>query len=162
MLKIKGVPTQLQTHEIDAVWPGDDAVNIEASDLLAWAVHGGRRGLQFHSGKDPAVIRVRPLVDRETARITAMFRRGDPNTAAEAFRYGAIEVPGVTLLRERTDGVVGLTDQTIDFLAEETVPLPFAAALHHAYGVEFKGKATNIATGLPWAIGVHILAATFR
>ena len=153
----------MQAHEIEEVWPGDDAVDADASNLEQWAIHGGKRGLQMVPKKEPAIIQCRPLVEREVSRLAEMYRKGDPNVCAEAFRYGCMSVPGVTLLRERVDGVLGLTDDTIDDLAQETVTLPFIAALRHAYNLEQeKDSATDIDTALPWAIGAHILAATFR
>jgi len=163
MLKIKGSPRQLESGEFEEVWPGDDAVDLEASNLLEWAIHGRKRGLQFHAKKEPAAIRCRPLVEREVSRIIDLYRAGDPNVTAEAFRYGCLHVPGVTLLRERDRGVVQLTDDTLDFLAGETVAMPYVPALRAAYNLEQeKGEATDIDTALPWAIGAHILAATFR
>jgi hypothetical protein len=164
MLKIKGSPRQLESGEFEEVWPGDESVDLSASNLLEWAIHGRKRGLQFVSGKDPAIIRCRPLVEREVSRIVDLYRAGDPNVSAEAFRYGCIHVPGVTLIRERDRGVVQLTDETVDFLAQETVVMPFVPALRAAYNLdqEKDEEATDLDTALPWAIGAHILAATFR
>ncbi len=163
MLKVKPQPTQLVAGRSEAVWPGDDAVDTAESDTRTWAVYGGRRGLVFADNKEPAIITFRPLVERELAKVVPLLRAGDPNTCAEAFRYGVVSITGVPLSRERERGVNGLTDAALDMLAQHTLRLPFIAAYKHANQLDPELEtAEEMETALPWAIGVHILGATFR
>lgn len=165
MLKIKNTPKTLNAHRFDLVWPGDDAVDLKSSDLISWMRHGGRNGLVMKETGEPAIITCRPLVERELALVLPLLHDGSPNACAEVFRYGVVSISGFPLRREKHDGVSGITDSCLDQLAEEVLPLRFLPAYIDAVSdgeTSDWENSKDMDTALPWAIGVHILGATFR
>lgn len=169
MLKIKESPRQLEPTTLEIVWPGDDAVDLEASDLAAWARDGGQEGLVIKPGGKPAIIRARSLSPRGMSRAIRLLDEREPTFASEAFRHGVISIDGVDLGWTRIGGERGLSDAALEYLGQEVMPLPYLVLLTQlrvAMGQEVEQKKTDdfalSDTSLPDAIGLQVLSATFR
>lgn len=170
-LPIAELPRQLEAEVDEWVWPGDDAVDAEASDLDQWVRHGGDAGLVIRAGASPTRIKLGPLSDRAFRRVlTAMQRSPDSTYLDEAFRYGvrAIRGGGARVSLVRIDGLPALDDATLDALGGCVAEIPWVplhAALMAAMDADAPAEADasiRSATALPVALGMVILSRTFR
>lgn len=171
-LKIRQTPAALQPgRTVEAVWPGDEAVDLSSSDTVAWCRDGssdGRAGLRFRSGVEPSVITWRPLGPREMMAVSEAAGSGSRTSYPfEAARYGVLSVAGVQLRTERRSGLLGLTDDSLDLLAGEVALLPYLhalASLRSAQGQPEQGAVSDAAAWVSLAevVGIHILTASFR
>ena len=168
-LNIKRAPQQLRGDIVESIWPGDDAVDLERSDLVKWCRNGGKDGLALRDGQKPDVIRWRQLDEFAFGRVSELLAEGSPNLPLVAFRHGIVSIGGVRLMRDRIDDAEGLHDESMRELSEVKAMLPFShslRALRDAIGLvdPAEGAASDdvMLTSLPQAIGCHILAATFR
>ena len=166
-LPIKEIPRQLEAEVDEWIWPGDDAVDLEQSDLVQWAKHGGDAGLVV-TGKNPTRIRLGPLSDRAFRKVYSHMMREGSTYLDEAFRFGcrAIYGGGVRISKIRIDGVPGLPDDALDMLGECQADLPWGIlnrAMLEAMGTEdLPAGDEEGPTSLPVALGMVVLARTFR
>jgi len=168
-LPIRELPRQLEAEVDEWVWPGDDAVDLEASDLDQWVRHGGEAGLVIRQGASPTRIRIGPLSDRAYRRVLSVMQRSDPTYLDEAFRYGvrSIRGGGARVGLVRIDGVPALDDAVLDALGGCEAVIPWVP-LHRAMmasmdtTVDDLDDAQRAPTTLPVALGMVILARTFR
>lgn len=170
-LPIKDLPEQLEALVDDWVWPGDDAVDLAASDLDQWVKHGGTAGLVLRQGHEPAKIRIGPLSDRSFRRVmTTMTRAADSTYLDEAFRFGCrgISGSGARIRLVQIDGIRGLDDGTLDTLGCCEAVIPWGhlhiEMLKAMGSAEIPDPATLLPgpTTLPVALGMVVLARTFR
>lgn len=171
-LKIKRTPDHLEPdHRIETVWPGDEAVDAAGSDLVTWCRSGstdGRTGLSIRPGSSPSIITWRPLGPRELMLVSEASGSGSATAYPfEAARYGIVSVSGVDLRRERRGGLLGLSDASLDALAQEVALVPYLVAIEELHRAQGRPAATPAETTLIWAsiaevVGVHILTASFR
>lgn len=167
-LQVKRAPVQLRPEIVETVWPGDSAVDLEQSDLVAWCRDGGKAGLTFKPNEKPDIIRWRPLDEFAFGRVAALMAEGSRNLPLAAFRHGVISVGGVRVIRTRIDDADGLHDDTMRDLGTLVLDLPFHHALNSMRlaisGAEEDGAVSDevLPASLPQVVGCHILAATFR
>jgi len=167
-LRIKRAARQLDPDEGETIWPGDSAVDLEASDLVTWCREGGKAGLVLKSDEAPDIIRWRPLDEFAFGRVSELLGKGSRNLPLVAFRHGVLAVGSRGLARVRIDDADGLHDEAVRELSECRMELPYLVALRQLREA-MSGNAGDeeasedmMLTSLPQAIGVHILAATFR
>lgn len=157
---------QLEPEIVEDVWPGDTAVDLDASDLLEWALKGGSAGLVMKPGEKPTPIRWRALSEQGTRHVLVAL--GSPNMCDEAARWGVIGAKGLGLRWERPLGDIrGLNDESLRILGAIRMPLPsyvFDRIVGEALGCIYDEPAKEdlVPTGLARAVGAHILARTFR
>lgn len=171
-LPISELPRQLEAEVDDWVWPGDPAVDAEASDLDQWARHGGTTGLVIRQGETPTKIRIGPLGDRAHRRVLGIMQRcGDATYVDEAFRYGCRGLrPAAGAQMTRIDGIPALSDASLDALGACVAAIPwrlFHAEMLRSMGSEVPSEITKHASDreemtLPFALGMVVLARTFR
>jgi len=168
-LPIRELQRGLEAEVDDWVWPGDDAVDLEASDLEEWAREGGTAGLVLRPEGRATRITLGPLGDRAYSRVMEAMRDGDPTYLHEACRYGVRRVSGPVPMRlGRHRGVPGLSDADLDALGECRFPVPWVP-LHRAMMAAMGGEvdpgldaSQRAETALPTAYGMAVLARTFR
>lgn len=166
-MKTRAAPT-LQAAPIDTYWPGDSAIDREASDLDGWCRTADASLLVVRPGETPSKVSFRGLTERELSQIPVFDLDGETFAARcyEACRYGLVSVQGEPLHRLRIKGIPGLDDATLDDLCRFTEVLPFdqvMVAYYGALGVTLPElKRQLIDTSLPIWVGAHVLAATFR
>jgi len=176
MAKVRRTPRQLERPgPIEIVWPGPDldgnqAVDIGASDLIRWCRSCGQEGLVMADDEvEPITVTIRPL-GRRAMRIVSERNKAESHSSYlfEAARFGIVRVSGLELRRQRDGGVVGLTDEALDLLADELeADIPFGAAIDELVHIR-DGKPRKeaeyvpIPSDLAEVMGVHVLAATFR
>ena len=169
-IKSRPLPRALGDQRLDAVWPGDSAVDIDQSDVHQWARHGGTAGLVLIPGEEPDLIVYRPLSDQGLSHVVTAMLAGSPNSYDEACRYGLVSIRGMRLRRGRPHGdIQGLEDETLAELGEIVCDLPFFEMIDEVQKSQGGAPITSeeasqdlIPTSLPKAIGALILAATFR
>lgn len=171
--KIKGAPRALRTKPLEIVWPGDSAVIAEESDLLKWCWEGGKAGLNIRQGEVPDVIEAHILTTPELTEVSAA--KG-ANKLGLAARFGLDRVPGFVL--PRSDSINGVSchpESVLDELTSEDMehPLHWGVLLwtpNKAKGIaldehqieRLEGPDAIIPVPLGYAVGAHILAASFR
>lgn len=166
-LRVKKATTALEVTRHEVVWPGDSAVDLEASDLEQWAKSLGESGLVIKPGESPDKIIVRPLSTRELNRVIVI---GDVEQYAQAARYGVVRIPGIRLLRSLSDGLGGMDEAVLDSLMvdELKASIPWlllcdqVSLASTGEIVEGEERARLIRTELGYALGAIILALTFR
>ena len=164
----KAAPAQLEPKVFETIWPGDDAVDLEASDLVQWCREGGKAGLVLKQDGRPDIIRWRPLDEFAFGRVSAFLFEKSRNLPLVAFRHGVISIDGETLPKDRLDDAEGLHDEAMRSLSAHRMPLPLKVAMkamRGAMGLEVKdeeGDEVVMMASLPQVVGCHILAATFR
>lgn len=161
---------QLKAEPIDTVWPGDSAVDLEASDLMAWCKAGGMEGLVIKPGEEPTVFKLRALSDRAYRHVATMLGTAPELVADEAFRFGLLGISDKTLpiIPTTIVGMRAVSDATLDVLGEFSMDLYedlldnqwVSATRDDAEDLEDAGDVRPVS--LPRALGVQILAATFR
>ncbi len=170
-LPIKDLPAQLEALVDDWVWPGDEAVDLEASDLDQWVRHGGTAGLAMRPGQEAATIRIGPLSDRAFRRVmTTMQRAADSTYLDEAFRFGCrrIRSSGARIRLVQIDGIQGLDDATLDALGSCEAVIPWGhlhVEMLRAMSADDIPDPATLApspTTLPVALGMVVLTRTFR
>jgi hypothetical protein len=168
-LKIKSTPKQLRTDVLEFVWPGDDAVDLDASDLVEWARSGGASGIVHKPGQEPDVIKCRPLCEQGVNHYIASSFKGSPNATDVAFRFACHSIPSLDWIRfDRPFGDIrGLDDDTMAVLGGEQMDLPWYVLLDEvakAQGVKEKKEVSEemMSLSLPKAIGALVLAHSFR
>jgi hypothetical protein len=167
-LKIKPAPRQLEPGDlIEEVWPGDDSVDLERSDLVTWCIEGGKAGLAF---KDDGyqVWKLRPLRGRALSHVLAV---AGIDSDTEAFRLALVDAPGVRIRWQTLPaGLRGITDATIDMIEDSLIEtgvfemqLPVLAAADAHAGVE-RDKVRQDLVGASFfsMLASHVLAVSFR
>lgn len=128
--KIKSAPSFGGITE--TYWPGDEEVDLEASDLEAWCREGGRTGLVIGDEEKCAVIRWRPLTPREQNIIDAASRAGAGLGVFDLyFALGFVSarnVHGVRIQSESSKGVTMLSEESIRSFEQVQADLPIASA----------------------------------
>ena len=166
--KIKQAPGQLNGKPHEAVWPQDEAVDLEQSDLDVWCRKCGDEGLGIRDGEKPSIIKWRELPDDAFTRVMDLWQKGAPTAMSTAFRHGVLAVAGVDIRRTRIDDVPALDDWSMARLGEYRMKLPYHHALERLVSTlddrepdpDVKGEPSEVS--MPVVIGTHILAATFR
>jgi len=168
-LPIKGSCKQLETTTHMVVWPGDDAVDLEASDLEAWVDSLGQQGLVIRAGAEPALIEVRPLTPREINRVQ---REVDQEQHSMAAKYGVIKVQGLHLSRDRLDNLGGLSQGSVDLLMHRKLraDIPWVRLLDVMLATDDRApldvsdelRAEMVSTELGYALGAIVEALSFR
>jgi len=176
MTKVKRKPRQLERPEpLEIIWPGPDlegnqAVDIAASDLIRWCRSCGQEGLVMASDEvDPITVTIKPLGRRAMGIVSERNKAESYSSYLfEAARFGIVRVSGLDLRKQRNGGVVGLTDEALDLLADEIeADIPSEAAIDELFHVR-DGKPRKedeyvpIPSDLAEVMGVHVLVATFR
>jgi len=169
MLEIKEPLEKLEIREHGITWPGDSAVDLEASDLTAWAKSLGQEGLVLKAGAKASAIRVRPLSIRELNRA---LKENDAEQHAIAAKYGVLSVEGLELSRDVVDSLGGLSRGSVDLLMHQQLRGPvkwfrlldemLAARGRGPLDVTEKVRDTVVPTELGYALGVICLALSFR
>jgi len=113
-------------------WPGDDEVDLEASDLVKWSREGGREGLVIGDESKCAVVRWRPLTPREWDVIEAAARADAGLGIFDlAFALGFVSarnIHGVSARMESRSGVTRLTEDSLRSFEQIQAELPIATA----------------------------------
>lgn len=165
---VKPPPRQLEPEVVESVWPGDDAVDLSASDLVTWCREGGSAGLVMKPGKTPTVIRYRPLSVQALNRVMSVWVGKEIGYLYTAFRHGLLGIKGERLSWERFGDVRGLSDSSLEELSEFKCELPvdvLSEALIRASTQQPPEREVSLElspTPLPEALGYQILALTFR
>lgn len=166
MLEIKEAP-ELEGKPGETYWPGDPAVDAEASDLVAWARSGGDVShLVLRDDMTPSLIRFRRLERRAANAVRAEFASANVNAFAEAFRHGLVEIEGVKVRRARVGGLYVLTDRSLDHLARAVAQLPsteLGGPVFERLGLgAVESKPTQLEEwSLPEGIGALVCLASF-
>lgn len=169
MLEIKEPLDQLEVKEHGLIWPGDPAVDLEASDLDAWARSLGTDGLVLKAGAKASAIRVRPLSTRELNRA---LKEIDSEQHAIAAKYGVLSVEGLDLSRDLVDSLGGLSRRSIDLLMHKQLRGPvkwfrlldvmLEARGRQPLEVSDKVRDAVVPTELGYVLGVIALTLSFR
>ncbi|MCP5014473.1 MAG: hypothetical protein GY938_04235, partial [Ketobacter sp.] len=86
-IRTKRAPRQLDDEIVETVWPGDSAVDLEQSDLVAWCRGSGSAGLVMAGTEKPDLIKWRALSDQALSHVMRSIMAESPNAMDEAFRY---------------------------------------------------------------------------
>lgn len=163
MLDIKGDIKELADHKWEVIWPGDPAVDLDASDLFMWVDSGGERGVILKDGMTPTVFVLETLGDRAVtaAELGMATLRGE----YEAFRYGCRKGPPMRYMRD--GGLTGLNDEILNALGTYKMDLPWTRAMkkwQEERGIIDTEDPSEDLTevSLPRMLGAFILARTFR
>jgi len=165
-LNLRETPRCLQSDPVGEVWPGDPAVDLAASDLVAWCAEGGQAGLVLRTDETPTVIRWTPLTPQAYSAVKLVAGRDPAGYVVEAAARGVLPSPADGLVRE--SGIPRLTEGSLARLGERVIDLPIHAA-YDALAVA-EGRAPGdpslreemVEASLAELLGLHILAATFR
>jgi hypothetical protein len=157
-------PLKAVIHETR--WPGDDAIDVEASDLEAWSRTGDIDALVVRQGMTPAKIRYRGLTELEMSQVPWGETGQSTMAFMQACRYGLMSITEETLTRNARHGISGLSTNTLEDLINAVAEIPLGPALktlYEAVGIS-DDSLTNrtMEVSLPMWLGVHILATTFR
>jgi hypothetical protein len=152
-LKTKEPPPELESGPWEVIWPGDTAVDVDASNLSKWVKEGGKAGLVLNGDEKPDVIWVRRLSPSELQYVQARLA-ADPAakfmTFLLCFQIGVTKIEGLKFLREETSGIQMMARRTLDkLMASHAMELENAA-----------GKV--MPRSLPDVVGEQIFAASFR
>jgi hypothetical protein len=131
MLDLKAL--DIEGNPREAIWIGDPAVDLGASDLARWRAEG--KGLILKPTEKASVIKWRPLgpYERFAASVASGLRKttsGDLDLESlviyhrQCARLGIVSIEGVRLERTEDLGVRLLTNETMLLLDKITIPDP--------------------------------------
>lgn len=169
-LKLKKAPHQLTANVVEFVWPGDEAVDIDQSDLIAWCQYGGMTGLTMKEGMEATIIHMHPLgsLAMDEVQAAAVKNASMQSYFTEGFRYGFHKVEGFAA--QWKQGLVrSLDDSSLEIFAEEKMDLPWTFAIEKLNS-DRDGRPFNAEdcteeyseAKLTEVIGAHVLAMSFR
>ena len=128
-LKRKGGQRQLEARLHRTIWPGDSAVDVEASGLVAWCQDGEEAGLELRPDVDPAHIVWRELDDLAMTRVSSVGEHGWHHIPSVAFRHGVQSIGGHAVRRTRIGDAAGLSDDTMREMEAHAMRRPFLVAI---------------------------------
>jgi hypothetical protein len=151
-LKIKDTTPELDTGPFEWWWPGDDAIDPDASQIEKWLVEGRKTGLVPTGDAKPDTIYVRDLEPYEISYVTSMMQDKTAQWLVflTVFRIGLIKIDGFRFLRTTVPGNVHMIDdRAVNTLMKESIE------------IENK-KGEVVRRSLPDVIGEHIFKRSFR
>jgi len=151
------------------VWPADDAVDLEASDLIEWIrTDGSRDSLAYHPGASPDIIHCRALGPVELQHVSELMHNREMRSmwAMQAFRYGVVSIGAYRPKRYKND--VNLYHMNDDDFGEILMDLdlfcdiPYWPLLRGLDDVTPEEMTEVLSLSMPHGIGVMLFNRSFR
>lgn len=146
---------ELEPGTWDTVWPGDTAVDHDATDVEKWLEHGEMNGIVLNGNDKPTKITCRRLEPDEQRYIGGLLIDGNSGkalVAIRAFQIGVMKIDGLKWVAEERAGVQMMPRKMLNRLMKEEMLLVRT----------IDGKEKEIPRTLPEAIGEHIFDRSFR
>lgn len=163
-LKIKNIPRELGERSLTVVWPGDDAVDLEKSDLVAWCSSLGRDGLHIRENSSPDKIVLKKLNSKQLATVMSTMGSNPAIASQLAFQYGCESIDGFKFRRDHIHYLTGMSDEDLEILSDEICEMPSGLIwdIINERGKSEERNDTFRDTPLPVCLGSIIIAFSFR